>query len=110
MHAWDNPSARLVASLKGNFWGGTRVMFYRVCDDIRLQTFSVDIGVRVRLDGIGEPTAVAPLNSVALPAVSNRFELWVPRRTSVMLSSRGGAFKVVHGAGELQNPNNSCAP
>jgi beta-lactamase regulating signal transducer with metallopeptidase domain len=95
VHRWENPSAKLIASLKGDFWGGTRVMFNHVGADIRLQTILADSEVRTQLNASRASTTIAPKFLTTLQGDTNRFELWVPRKTHVWLNSRGRGFQSV---------------
>jgi beta-lactamase regulating signal transducer with metallopeptidase domain/DUF4097 and DUF4098 domain-containing protein YvlB len=74
IHAWDQPQVRLRAVLSGDQARDTRVIFERV---------SGGLALRASMD-------YSPRNS----RNSNAFELWVPRKFDVAVSSSGGGISI----------------
>jgi len=74
LHAWDEPRVRLLAQLGGADWRETRVTLERSDGGIRL---------RSELDSDRRSSET-----------SHEFELWVPHRFNVHLSSAGGGITI----------------
>jgi beta-lactamase regulating signal transducer with metallopeptidase domain len=81
LHGWDEPRIRLVASLGGRDWRDTRV-----------ELTTVSRGARLRSDLV---------NHDGSQSTSHQFELWVPRRINVDVSSAGGSVSINDLSGEL---------
>jgi hypothetical protein len=81
IHGWDEPRIRLVARLNGRDWRDTQVDLSKVSG-----------GVRLRSDFA---------NRSDNQSTSHRFELWVPRRIDIEMSSAGGSLAIKDLSGEL---------
>lgn len=75
IHGWNQPQVRMRALLSGDEVRETRVAFERVGGGLEL---------RVTVDYTGRNNS----------RNSNRFELWVPRRFNVQMSSAGGGIAI----------------
>jgi hypothetical protein len=82
LRGWDEPRVRVRARLGGEDWRDTRVILERASD-----------GIRVTSEFSG---------SSSNRSTRHTFELWVPRRTNVELSSSGGSVAINDVEGELR--------
>lgn len=81
IQSWDQPRVRMRALLSGNQSRETRVDFDRTSGGLTLRT-SVDYQRREQRN-------------------SNEFELWVPRRFNVHISSAGGGIRIANVEGRF---------
>jgi beta-lactamase regulating signal transducer with metallopeptidase domain len=82
VQGWDEPRVRLRAALSGRNWRETRVTLDRLGGSVRLRSrFERDL---------------------AETSTSHRFELWVPRRFDIQLSSSGGGVSIRDVSGDFR--------
>jgi len=81
IHGWDEPRIRLVARLSGRDWRDTQVDLSKVSGGVRLRSDFANRGDN--------------------QSTSHRFELWVPRRIDIEMSSAGGSLAIKNLSGEL---------